>query len=72
MPIAQSNGCPIHYEVEGAQDDVARPRRRLERELAVAADERVLEPRRVGHEPDRKARATRPVACGGYKLSSQL
>ena len=20
MPIAQSNGCPIHYEMEGAQD----------------------------------------------------
>jgi hypothetical protein len=34
---------------------VARSLRRVERELAIAADERVLDPRRVRHAPDRKA-----------------
>src|SRR5207302_241475 len=48
--------------VEHAQDDVTRPRRRLERELAVAADERVLEPRRVGHADDRRADGRYKVA----------
>src|SRR6185437_3958528 len=42
-------------DVERSQDDVARPRRRLERKLAVAADEGVLDPRRVWHVLDRKA-----------------
>jgi hypothetical protein len=44
-------------DVESAQDDVAGPLRRLERKLAVAADERVLDPRRIWHAVDRKAAA---------------
>jgi hypothetical protein len=48
----QEQGRQDH--VQGAQDVVARPLRRVERELAVAADERVLDPRRVRHAPDRK------------------
>src|SRR5436309_5604633 len=56
-------------DVERTQDDVARPRRRLERELAVAADERVLDPRRVRHAPDRKAAGPSAASRGGYKVS---
>ena len=48
------------HDVERAEDRVARAGRRLERELPVAADERVLEPRRLRHAPDRKAAS----ACG--------
>ena len=52
--------------VESTQDEVARPLRRVERKLAITADERVLDPRRVRHALDRKAASGRRGV--GYKL----